>query len=79
MSTENWNANSGSISTSRKLAGQDKRTLVPGCDPWQLEQREYIAHLLRRTVRHNGPVKRHEIDAWLRRDAVDEFLELLYP
>lgn len=34
---------------------------------------EYIARLLRRTVRHNGPVLRHEIDPWLRRDAVDEF------
>jgi len=38
---------------------------------------EYIARLLRRTVRHNGPVKRHEIDEWLRRDAVDEFQTLL--
>ena len=38
---------------------------------------EYIARLLRRTVNHNGPVKRHEIDAWLRRDAVDEFQSLL--
>jgi hypothetical protein len=40
---------------------------------------EYIARLLRRTVNHNGPVKRHEIDAWLRKDAVSEFLNLLYP
>ncbi len=40
---------------------------------------EYIARLLRRTVNHNGPVKRHEIDVWLRRDAVTEFLNLLYP
>jgi hypothetical protein len=38
---------------------------------------EYIARLLRRTVNHNGPVKRHEIDAWLRPDAVEEFLGLL--
>jgi hypothetical protein len=38
---------------------------------------EYIARLLRRTVNHNGPVKRHEIDAWLRRDAVEEFQALL--
>ena len=38
---------------------------------------EYIARLLRRTVDHNGPVKRHEIDKWLRRDAVQEFLTLL--
>ena len=38
---------------------------------------EYIARLLRRTVNHNGPVKRHEIDPWLRKDAVTEFLDLL--
>jgi len=40
---------------------------------------EYIARLLRRTVNHNGPVKRHEIDPWLRKDAVIEFVNLLYP
>jgi hypothetical protein len=40
---------------------------------------EYVARLLRRTVRHHGPVLRHEIDQWLRRDAVTEFCELLYP
>jgi hypothetical protein len=34
---------------------------------------EYIARLLRRTTHHNGPVLRHEIDPWLRRNAVDEF------
>ena len=38
---------------------------------------EYVARLLRRTVDHNGPVKRHEIDAWLRSDAVAEFQALL--
>jgi hypothetical protein len=38
---------------------------------------EYIARLLRRTTHHNGPVNRHEIDPWLRRDAVAEFLVLL--
>lgn len=40
---------------------------------------EYIARLLRRTVRANGPVLRHEIDPWLRKDAVREFQSLLYP
>jgi phosphoribosyl-dephospho-CoA transferase len=40
---------------------------------------EYIARLLRRTVNHNGPVKRHEIDPWLRNDAVMEIRALLYP
>lgn len=39
---------------------------------------EYVARLLRRTVKHNGPVLRHEIDPWLRRDAVDEFESLLF-
>jgi len=38
---------------------------------------EYIARLLRRTIDHNGPVKRHEIDPWLRKDAVMEFGALL--
>jgi hypothetical protein len=40
---------------------------------------EYIARLLRRTVRHNGPVKRHEIDAWLHKDAVEELVMWLAP
>ena len=40
---------------------------------------EYIARLLRRTVDHNGPVKRHEIDEWLRRDAAAEFRALVAP
>lgn len=38
---------------------------------------EYIARLLRRTTCHNGPVLRHEIDPWLRRDAVAEFQALM--
>jgi len=38
---------------------------------------EYVARLLRRTTRHHGPVLRHEIDPWLRRDAVEEFEGLL--
>lgn len=38
---------------------------------------EYVARLLRRTTGHHGPVLRHEIDPWLRRDAVDEFEGLL--
>jgi hypothetical protein len=40
---------------------------------------EYIARLLRRTVRANGPVLHHRIDQWLRRDAVREFEACLYP
>jgi hypothetical protein len=38
---------------------------------------EFVARLLRRTTRHHGPVLRHEIDPWLRRDAVAEFQSLL--
>lgn len=38
---------------------------------------EYAARVLRRTVHHHGPVLRHEIDPWLRRDAVEEFAGLL--
>jgi hypothetical protein len=38
---------------------------------------EFIARLLRRTTQHNGPVLRHEIDPWLRRDAVAEFQALM--
>jgi hypothetical protein len=40
---------------------------------------EYIARLLRHTVNANGPVKRHEIDDWLHKDAVAEFEQLLNP
>ena len=38
---------------------------------------EYVARLLRRTTRHHGPVLRHDIDPWLRRNAVEEFQTLL--
>lgn len=38
---------------------------------------EYAARLLRHTTQHNGPVKRHEIDEYLSRDAVDAFESFL--
>jgi hypothetical protein len=38
---------------------------------------EFIARLLRRTTHHNGPVLRHEIDPWLRQNAVAEFQALM--
>lgn len=38
---------------------------------------EYAARLLRHTIRHNGPVKRREIHAFLSRDAVTEFQSFL--
>jgi hypothetical protein len=39
----------------------------------------YISRLLRHTIRHNGPVKRSEINPWLSRDAVAEFQAFLKP
>lgn len=38
---------------------------------------EYVARLLRRTTRHNGPVLRHEIDPWLRQDSIEELEGLM--
>jgi hypothetical protein len=38
---------------------------------------EYVARVLRRTIRHHGPLSRHQVDAWLRRDAVGEFQSLI--
>jgi hypothetical protein len=38
---------------------------------------EFVARLLRRTTHHHGPVLRHEIDPWLRRNAVAEFQSLM--
>jgi hypothetical protein len=40
---------------------------------------EYVARLLRRTINHHGPVKHHDIDQWLRADAVAEFRALVSP
>jgi hypothetical protein len=56
------------------LDGDDFQRAMKSDHPLAIE---YIARLLRRTVNHNGPVKRHEIDPWLRRDAVAEFEALL--
>jgi hypothetical protein len=38
---------------------------------------EYAARLLRRTIRHNGPVLRQEIHPWLSRESMWEFHGLL--
>lgn len=56
------------------LNGNDFQKAMKADHPLAME---YIARLLRRTTRHNGPVVRHEIDPWLRRDAVAEFQALL--
>ena len=56
------------------LDGNDFQRAMKADHPLAME---YVARLLRRTVNHHGPVKRHEIDPWLRRDAVTEFQTLL--
>ena len=38
---------------------------------------EYAARLLRNSFYWDGPIKRHEIDSSLRKEAVEEFMELL--
>jgi len=38
---------------------------------------EYCARLLRFTVNHHGPIKRKEINKWLRQDAIVEFENFL--
>jgi len=56
------------------LGGNDFQRAMKKDHPLAME---YVARLLRRTVNHHGPVKRHEIDPWLRKDAVAEFRALL--
>ncbi len=78
------------VSANSLAFGDDLKTLVNqhagSLDPTEFQKKtkedhplamEYIARLLRHTVNHNGPVKRHEIDPWLRTDAVAEFLQFL--
>lgn len=38
---------------------------------------EYCARLIRLTTKHHGPIKRKEINPWLRRSAMQEFETLL--
>lgn len=38
---------------------------------------EYCARLIRYTTRHHGPLKRKEVNKWVRREAVAEFESLL--
>jgi hypothetical protein len=62
-----------------KAGADDPETFQQGMKQNHLLAMEYIARLLRRTVEANGPVLRHDIDPWLRKDAVAEFLQLLFP
>jgi hypothetical protein len=62
-----------------KAGATDGNTFQRAMKQNHLLAMEYIARLLRRTVNHNGPVKRHEIDSWVRRDAVTELQSLVAP
>lgn len=59
-------------------------TAASDCDTFRVETKsnhkfaiEYCARLIRFTVNHHGPIKRKEINPWLRRDAVAEFESFL--
>jgi hypothetical protein len=63
----------------RELGTLDPEAFQKGMKSNHKLAMEFIARLLRRTTHHNGPVLRHEIDPWLRRDAVAEFQTLVTP
>lgn len=73
------------VSANSRNFGSDLKALAPA-DGFEFQRvmksnhdlaMTYIATLLRNTTRHNGPVLRHEIDPWLRKEAVQQFEELL--
>jgi len=75
-----WQVSADSMALSPAL-----KSLAPN-DPIQFQRAmkadhplamEYIARLLRVTTHENGPVMRHEIDPWLRKAALEEFLRLI--
>jgi len=73
------------VSGNSRTFGMDLQTLAPADgDKFQHAMKtdhplamEYIARLLRHTVRHNGPILRREIDSSLSPASVDEFMKLL--
>lgn len=56
------------------LGGTQFQAVTKANPPFAIQ---YAARILRHTTKHNGPVKRHEIHPWLRKDAVEEFKALL--
>lgn len=81
-----WQVSANSMSLGPELAELVREHTGGSIDPTIFQETtksnhqfamEYVARLLRRTVRHHGPVRDHKIDPWLRRDAVEEFLALL--
>jgi hypothetical protein len=90
VTAETIEAGAWQVSANSLYFGQDLKDLVKtklgtlNPDAFQTGMKEnhplameYVARLLRHTTQHNGPVKRHEIDPWLRRDAVAEFQSLI--
>jgi len=82
VSANSMNFGSDLIAVVQRAAGSnisfdvsDFRKLMKSNHPLAME---YIARLLRHTTHHNGPVLRHEIDPWLRWEAVDEFYWFIY-
>lgn len=73
------------VSGNSRAFGQDLRDLAPmDGNRFQRAMKidhplamEYVSRLLRHTCRHNGPVLRHEIDPFLSREAVAQFMILL--
>jgi hypothetical protein len=73
------------VSFDSRVFGQDLRDVSPATpELFIVEMKrdhalacEYIARLLRHTIRHNGPAKRKEINAWLSPASVSEFQDLL--
>ncbi len=73
------------VSGNSRAFGQDLRDIAPADgNRFQRAMKsnhllaiEYAARLLRHTTRHHGPVIRGEIDPWLSREAVAQFMTLL--
>lgn len=73
------------VSANSRAFGEDLRKLAPeDGDEFQRVMKanhalamEYAARLFRHTTHHNGPLKRHEVDPWLSRDAVKELEQLI--
>lgn len=73
------------VSANSRAFGQDLRDLAPADGThFQAAMKsnhalamEYISRLLRHTERHSGPVVRHEIDKWLSKDSVFQFINLI--
>ena len=73
------------VSGNSRAFGQDLRELAPADgNRFQRAMKsdhplamEYIARLLRHTIRHNGPVVRHEIGEFLNTHAVTQFMSLI--